>query len=66
MSNNLTQTETEILNGSVEIWNEFVGLESQHPSDLTDFMDAIHTIQRIIGMRVLRREHPETFPTYKG
>lgn len=65
-NNGLMPEENEILDLTVEVWNKFAGLEVQHPSDLDDFYRAIHDIQRIVAMRVLRREYPEVFPTYKG
>ena len=48
----------------VETWNNFVKLEPTHPDDIKDFHRAIHQLQYVMGMRILRREHPEKYPTY--
>lgn len=49
----------------VDAWNGFIKLEKQHPSENTDFMNGIHKLESILGMRILRRERPDIFPSYK-
>jgi hypothetical protein len=49
----------------VKAHNLFTDLEQTHPNDLPDWVNAIHQLQNIIGMRVLRRDYPETYKTIK-
>ncbi len=44
--------------------NEYVKLPITHPSDRQDWVDAIHVLQRLMGQRILRREHPDYFVSY--
>jgi hypothetical protein len=39
-------------------------LPVQHPSEVQDVIFAVHLIQGILALRILRREHPEGWPTY--
>ena len=54
--------EQEILKDLAAAWNKFVELDRYHPSELSEFAQAMHTLQQLIGMRILNREHPELFP----
>lgn len=54
--------EIEILEDINNVWNKFAKLERYHPLELQEFCLAIHTLQQLIGMRILNREHPELFP----
>ena len=58
----LTEQEGKVMDALVTAWNEFQKLRVQHPSDIPDFVNAIHTCQQILGMRILQREHPEGWP----
>jgi len=60
--NSLTTKERIIMEYLIEAWDEFILLEKQHPSEDTDFMNGIHQLQGILGMRILRREYPDIFP----
>jgi len=60
--NGLTEEEQIIMNHLADAWNGFMKLEKQHPCENIDFMSGIHQLQRIIGMRILRREHSDIFP----
>lgn len=57
-------TEKEIMNSLVNAVNLFSKLKQTHPSDRKDFVDGIHICQKVLGMRILRRDYPENFPTY--
>jgi len=61
----LTASEYNVLLSLVDAWN-FVKLETMHPSDKEEFMTSIHNCQKILGMRILRREHPNLWPTYSS
>jgi len=60
--NSLTTKERIIMEYLVEAWDGFLELDKQHSSENTDFMNGIHQLQGILGMRILRREHPDVFP----
>lgn len=49
----------------IETWNTFTELHQTHPDDINDFHQAIHMMQYVMGMRRLRREHPEVYPTHR-
>lgn len=57
--------ENEILKLTAEIVNKFNRLEQTHPSDKDDMAQAIHDIQKIIAVRMARRNSPEQFVTIK-
>lgn len=61
----LTEEEKEILKHTNDIWNTFMDMKQTHPDDQRNLLDAVHNIQYIIGMRLARREAPETFKTIK-
>ena len=56
--------EESILFHLADAYNEFISLKGNHPSYEKDFSDAIHTCQRILGQRVLRRMYPRYFGSY--
>jgi hypothetical protein len=57
--------EREIWEKLGAIAGQFKSLPPTHPSDLKDAADAIHVLQDILGRRVLRREFPGSFATYR-
>jgi hypothetical protein len=61
----MTEDEKLIMEKIVEVYGLFVKMEQTHPSDIQEWVDAIHALQGIIGMRILRRDYPEIFATYK-
>lgn len=62
--NGFTREEEDIMNKIVDIHNMYVELEKTHPSDLPDWVNSIHNLQKILGIRILRRELPNTFATH--
>lgn len=46
----------------VNAWSEYIKLEKQHPSDITEFCDGIHKCQHALKIRILRRDYPEGYP----
>jgi hypothetical protein len=58
-----TEKEKQIIEKLVDVHNLYCELESQHPSDITEWVGSLHQMQQLMGMRILRREHPEIFPT---
>ena len=55
--------ETIILKKLAEVYSLFTELKSQHPDELNDFVDGIHKLQYVLGMRIARKDHPNLFPT---
>lgn len=58
------EIEDAITQQIAKLWNLFLKLEQTHPSDIEDFQHGIHEIQKVIGMRRLRRLFPEEYPSY--
>ena len=56
-----TDKEQEIMNMIVDVHNLYADLESTHDSDLSEWVLSIHNLQRIVSMRILRRELPDIF-----
>lgn len=61
----LTDQEGKVMDTLVTAWNEYTKLERQHPSEIDDFADGIHKCQYDLCMRILRRDYPLGYPTYK-
>lgn len=60
--NRIKKEETQIVFLLAKSFNLFVKLDKQHPSEVSEFGEAIHKAQLIIGMRVARRVCPKVFP----
>lgn len=58
------EKEKEVSDALVKAFNMFSSLEQTHPSDIEEFQTAIHQLQQLIAMRILRRAMPEIYPTY--
>jgi hypothetical protein len=54
--------ERKVLRLTAECWNEFIKLKPTHPDDINEFADAIHDLQKILAMRMCRRDHSDIFP----
>jgi len=61
----LTEQEQLIMDKLSDCHKEILKLELQHPNELQEFVDGIHQIQSIIGLRVIRRCYPKGWLTYK-
>lgn len=61
----LTSSERIAMDKTIECYNAFRKLNPDdcHPDDLRRFVDAIHVIQDIIGLRALRRLYPGAYTT---
>jgi len=62
----LTEQEKEISDHIVAAWNGFINLTPSHPDDKMEFFHGIHTLQKTLGMRVLRRDYPDFWLDKKG
>lgn len=56
------EIEESISNMLVEVWNKFLLLKPTHDCDIDDFCNGIHELQKVMGMRELRRLMPEKYP----
>jgi hypothetical protein len=61
----LTDQEKEILFLLADAWNKFQAIEGKHPDDNRDFLDGIHNLQRLIGVRVARRVDVDVWNQYE-
>lgn len=57
-----TEEERETMDLLVDATNKFNELEETHPSDKKEWEYHIHALQKILGMRTLRRDYPDEFP----
>ncbi len=57
----LTADEKRVLSLTADLWNSFLLLPKQHPSDASEFQLAIHQLQALIALRVARRANPEVW-----
>lgn len=57
----LTEQEKKINELLVQAHNEYIKLDKQHRSDLIEWINSIHKLEMIIGIRVARRHHPEIY-----
>ena len=57
----LTKSECNILNNIVDVWEGYLKLSKQHPDDIEEFRHAIHTLQYLIMIREVRRNHSDAF-----
>ncbi len=60
-----TPEEQEISDLIVEAHNKFAALLPTHPDELRTWVDNIHSLQSLLGMRALRRLYPEDYVTIK-
>jgi hypothetical protein len=52
----MNEQEQKVLDCLVDAWNNYVKLPILHPDDNDEFRHSLHNLQRIIGIRKLRRE----------
>ena len=63
--NPYVKTERRIMDALVSSFNLFQKLEKTHPCHEKDFADGIHKCQNVIMHRIIQRDYPNEFPTYK-
>lgn len=62
--NGLTELEQKAMDKLLECYGIFLKLPSQHPSELPDFVYAVHLIQGLLCKRIVRRLYPKGWPIY--
>lgn len=60
----LTGAEGQCADALVEAVEAWGRLESQHPDEDREFIDAIHRCQNVLAVRIARREFPGGWPTH--
>lgn len=48
----------------VECLQEFNRLDRQHPSEMEEFIGALHRLQDLVAVRAVRRSRPHYWPVY--
>jgi len=68
ISNSQRRKETNfwLLKEIDQLHNKFMSSEQTHPADKVNWVSAIHTLQHILGMRILREDYKGVFPSYIG
>jgi hypothetical protein len=61
----LTKQEIKVMGKICEALSEWIKLEKQHPNETQDFVNAIHSIQYLLAMRVIRRGYPKYWITHR-
>lgn len=59
----LTEDEQKIAEHIVRALVGFNKLEQTHPDDKEIFTEAIHRLQTVLGLRILRRDYPDFWVT---
>jgi hypothetical protein len=58
----LMPEEQTIMDSLFAAYQSFCALDQQHPDDIRDVTDAIHRIQDILALRIVRRHYPIGWP----
>lgn len=60
----MNEEEALVMASLVKAWNDFLKLETTHPSHNADFSNAIHKCQDILIHKIVQRDYPHSFPTH--
>lgn len=61
----MLEEERAIMNILTEAYRRFLKLDTTHQSHTKDFVEGIHRCQEQLIHRVVQRDYPDDFPTYK-
>jgi hypothetical protein len=61
----LTIKEKIVHDKLMECYKSFLDLDFQHPEDNREFSYAVHLIQGLLSLRVVRRCYPDGWATYE-
>lgn len=53
------------MNHLIRAFNKFRKLQTTHPSHELDFTNGIHMCQNVIIHKIVQRDYPNVFSTYK-
>lgn len=56
-----TDDEAKVMQHLLEAHQAFILLETTHPDEVREWADGVHTLQNLLGWRVLRRAYPGLF-----
>lgn len=65
MRNPYEGKEKDIMKHLADAWCLMIELEQTHPMHKAEFCNGIHECQRVVMSRVLQRDYPDEFLTYK-
>jgi hypothetical protein len=65
IKNPYTNSEKIIMNHLIRAFNKFRKLQTTHPSHELDFTNGIHMCQNVIIHKIVQRDYPNVFSTYK-
>lgn len=57
--------EQQLLRDLGKAHNAFCGLPVQHPSDIDEWVAALHDLQKLVMVRVARRMHPDLLTNHE-
>lgn len=61
-----SKDEAECMFYLFKTFHTYRKLPVQHPCEQSDFADAIHILQHLLGVRVLRKDYPEFWSTIEA
>ena len=61
----LTVEEQEVMDDILNTWDKYLKLEKQHPEEVKEFGYAVHLMQGLLAMRVVRRDYPDGWINFK-
>lgn len=64
MKTPFTEAEKEAMEHLVKAHAAFCKLAQQHPDEAKEWTTGIHACQNVLAWRVLRRDYPDTFPSF--
>ncbi len=65
LESGLTEGEQRVMDHLVDAFNLFSDLERTHPSEMDEFVSAIHRLQDLLAVRIVRRQFPKGWPTFR-
>ena len=60
----LTEEEGVVADALFQAVQAFLELPEQHPFEQEEFLYGVHGLQGLLATRIVRRSHPEGWPTY--
>ena len=62
----LTPGEQEVHDNLMAARRAWHQLDRQHPDEDREFTDAVHRIQDLLALRIVRREYPDFWPIHEA
>ena len=61
----LDELEKKCMDGLIIAVEAWLKMERQHPDEMKDFIDLLHGMQNLLAVRIVRRNFPKGWLTYK-